>query len=99
MIVLPFLAFPEFHAAMKTQLLTTLLLLRLAPVAAQVAPDWEALETLREAGNLEEALELLESRPQPLRSAPRFPALPGALCRLGILEEESRLAVLSDDTR
>ena len=49
---------------MKTFLLTTVLFLGLVPAAAQVAPDWEALEVLRDEGKLEEALRLLESWPE-----------------------------------
>ena len=49
---------------MKILLLTTVLLLSLVPAGAQVAPDWEALETLRDDGKLEEALRLLESWPE-----------------------------------
>ena len=49
---------------MKIFLLTTVLFLGLGPAAAQVAPDWEALEILRDDGKLEEALRLLESWPE-----------------------------------
>lgn len=46
---------------MTTILLATVLLLRPGEAPVQVAPDWGALETLRDDGKLEEALELLES--------------------------------------
>ena len=39
---------------MKTSLVATMLFLLPAPLAARVAPDWDALDTLRDNGHLEE---------------------------------------------